>query len=1390
MAEMLQGLALGRQYHQAGDLGRAEEAYRQVLRDNGAHADARYLLAAVCHGQGKLDEAAALYREVLRDRPAHAEAHTNLGVLLSGRGQYGEAVACFERALQYQPGSAEAQFHLAAALRHQGQLDAAEGHYRQALRLRPAYPEALLGLGMTVGRLGRPGEAVTAFREAVRLRPDYALAHNNLAVALADLGRQEEAAASYRRALELNPEFVDAHHNLGIVLRALGRLEESAASYREAVRRKPDHAGAHNNLGVVLAELNRPEEAVAAFREAIRSRPDLASAHNNMGIALAQLRRIDEAVACYREALRHQPAFAEAYSNLGNALARSGQMEEALAAHAEGLRWRADVPDLHSNLGNDLLIQGRHAEALACYERALALNPDYVEAHLHRGLALLLLGRWREGWPEYEWRWRMKSFPKRDFTQPRWDGSPLNGRTILVHAEQGLGDILQFIRYAPLVKERGGRVVVEVPGGLLPLLRTAPGIDLLVPKQKGKLPPFDVHAGLLSLPGILGTTVSSIPANVPYLAANPERVERWRKILDGPEFKVGIAWQGSRTFHWDRYRSIPLAHFAPLAEVAGVRLVSLQKGHGSEQLRDAPFAVTDLGDDVDMKGGGFMDSAAIVKCLDLVITSDTAVAHLAGALGVPVWVALPVSPDWRWLLGREDCPWYPTMHLFRQRRLAEWGEVFERLAVALAAAVRRRAAGGAEKRGRTAARVSDLRAGWRALEAGRPDDAEDVARALLPKENTRAEATCLLGAVQQARGKLAEAAATYREAANLQPGLAEAHHSLGIVLAEMGQADAAAAAFREAVRVRADHADAHAALGNLLRARGQLDEAAASLREALRLRPDSADAHDSLGLVLARQDRLDEAAGHFREAVRLRPDQGEYHHNLGTALLQQGRLEGAVACFREAVRLRPDHVEAHNSLGYALRGLGRYAEAEAGFDRALQLRPDHAGAHANRALLRLLLGDYERGWPEYEWRLQCGDITPPPFRKPVWDGGPLLGRTILLHTEQGLGDTIQFARFAPLVKARGGTVLLACPPKLVPLLSGLAGVDRVVPKAHPLPEFQVHAPLPSLPGILKVHDAAAIPRQVPYLRADPALVAHWRQELKAYPGFKVGIAWRGSPSYREDRWRSIPLAQFARLAAVPRVRLFSLQKGPGAEELRDLGGRFEVVDLGSRLDEETGTFVETAAVLKALDLVVACDTAVNHLAGALGVPAWLPLNLVPDWRWGVRGEDNPWYPTVRLFRQAELGNWEPVFARMAEALSALARGRMAARTLLVEVAPGELIDKITILEIKARRIADAAKLANVRAELEALTAARDRSLPRSAELDRLGEELRAVNEVLWDVEDQVRACEREQDFGERFVELARSVYHNNDRRAALKRQVNELLGSRLVEEKSYAPYEA
>jgi tetratricopeptide (TPR) repeat protein len=547
-------------------------------------------------------------------------------------------------------------------------------------------------------------------------------------------------------------------------------------------------------------------------------------------------------------------------------------------------------------------------------------------------------------------------------------------------------------------------------------------------------------------------------------------------------------------------------------------------------------------------------------------------------------------------------------------------------------------------------------AAWAAYRAGDLPRAERLAREALAAEPDDARTLCLLGIVCQAGRRPAEAREHYAGAVRLKPDYAEAHNNLGVTLAQDGRREEAVESFRQAVRLIPAFAEAHNNLGNALRLVGRLDEAVVSLREAVRLAPDYADAHHNLGLALLSQNQFALAADSFAQVLRRRPDHAGVLHGLGVALLRQDKLPEAAAAFARVLRLRPDEVEALNDQGYTRRKQGRWGESLACFDRAVELQPDHAGAHHNRALLRLTLGDYERGWAEYEWRLLCPEITPPPFRIPLWDGSALAGRTILLHTEQGIGDTFQFARYAPLVKRKGGTVLLACPEKLVGILSGCAGIDRVVVKGKPIPPFDVHASLLSLPYRLGT-TLDDVPAAVPYLTAEPALVEQWRQELGSLRAFKVGIFWQGSPGYREDAYRSIPLARFAPLAAVEGVRLFSLQKGQGTEQLAEVAGRFDVTDLGGRLDETTGAFVETAAVVKNLDLVVTCDSAVGHLAGALGVPVWVALPAVPDYRWMLGRPDSPWYPTVRLFRQERLGEWEEVFARMAGELRALAAAR-------------------------------------------------------------------------------------------------------------------------------------
>jgi Tfp pilus assembly protein PilF len=461
-----------------------------------------------------------------------------------------------------------------------------------------------------------------------------------------------------------------------------GRFAEAAAAYEAALRLRPGHAEAHNNLGVALAEQGRPAEAVECYDRALALQPRYAEANFNRGNTLKAQGHCDEAVAAYREALQMRPQWPGALNNLGLALVQLTRFEEARECYEQALRLMPRYAEAHNNLG--LCLQGMDQLDLALphFDRAVELQHDFAAAHANRAQIWLLLGHFRRGWPEYEWRWRLPGVGLLPVPAPTWDGTPPAGRAILLRAEQGHGDAIQFVRYAKLLAEAGAHVIVDGQAQLLPLLSRCAGVAA-VAVRGGDLPVCDWQTPLLRLPRLLGTTLANIPAPVPYLHPDPDLIEHWRSELGerGP-LRIGIAWQGIPKYPQDRQRSIPLRHFLPLARTRGVRVFSLQKGAGTQQLAEVgDCGIVDLGSRLDETAGAFMDTAAVMTHLDLVVTSDSAVAHLAGALGVPVWVALALAPDWRWLLDRADSPWYPSMRLFRQTALGRWDDVFARIAV-------------------------------------------------------------------------------------------------------------------------------------------------------------------------------------------------------------------------------------------------------------------------------------------------------------------------------------------------------------------------------------------------------------------------------------------------------------------------------------------------------------------------------------------------------------------------------------------------------------------------------------------------------------------------------------------------------------------------------------
>ena len=484
------------------------------------------------------------------------------------------------------------------------------------------------------------------------------------------------------------PHLAEASNNLGNALFRLEHFDEAIAYYRQALQVKPRFAEGWFNLGNALKRQNKLEEAIRCFQEALRLRPSYAEACNNVGSTLTMLDKLDEAVLWYRAAIRINPRYDAAYFNWGNTLARQEKVDEAIQCYRQALHLNSQQAEAQTHLGNLLQQKGKLLEALACFDQALHHNAGRAETHCNRAFLRLLQGDWAQAWPEYEWRLQTEDFPRCPFQQPRWDGSALAGRTLLVLAEQGLGDTILFVRYVLLLRERGHRVIFQCQPPLMPLMTSCLGSEDLF-AQGAAIPAFDVYTPLLSLPGTLGTTPTNVPCGVPYLHAKPELVEQWKQELrcqqnlaEGTRIRIGIAWQGTPTFRGDRQRSIPLTQFGRLAQIPGVLLISLQKGPGVDQLArlNRQFPVLDLGSRLDTTSGAFMDTAAIIRNLDLVIASDTAVPHLAGALGLPVWLALALVPDWRWLLDRQDSPWYPTMRLFRQKFYGDWDHVFDRMA--------------------------------------------------------------------------------------------------------------------------------------------------------------------------------------------------------------------------------------------------------------------------------------------------------------------------------------------------------------------------------------------------------------------------------------------------------------------------------------------------------------------------------------------------------------------------------------------------------------------------------------------------------------------------------------------------------------------------------------
>jgi tetratricopeptide (TPR) repeat protein len=602
---------------------------------------------------GRLAEAEKCCREILADDPDHADSFHLLGMIAAKADQYDRAIEFIARAIRKNPNNADYLSNLGTMLQRQARFDEALKSFNLALSLKPDSTDTWVKLGNVLQRQERFEEAILAYDNALRIDPPRPEAGKNLI----------QANALYKR---------------GVCLRHLMRLDEACISFDQALAIYPDHFDALNDRGRTLLDLWRPGEALIDFRKAIRIDPKSVAPLNNCGITLILLRRCEEALEILDRALSISPGLAELFNNKGNALKFLGRFDEALASYDRSIALRPDYAEAHSNRGNCLDEMGRYDEALSCYQDALALQPDHADTHWNIAVNRLRDGDLRTGWVENEWRWKIKSLQvkHRHFTQPLWIGAePIDGKILLLHNEQGLGDALHFFRYVPLLAARGARIVLEVDGPLKELLSGQSGVSHCLAKGEA-IPDFDYHAPLTSLPLAFDTTLDTIPSKAPYISVGAHAIDWGARFHSESLPRIGLVWSGNPVHNNDRNRSMPLESLLPLLDVKA-QFVSLQK-----DVRPCDDVVLRERNDILQVGAelrSFVDTAALIEHLDLVISVDTSVAHLAGALGRPVWIFLPYVPDWRWLLDRTDSPWYPTARLFRQSQTREWRSVVDEM---------------------------------------------------------------------------------------------------------------------------------------------------------------------------------------------------------------------------------------------------------------------------------------------------------------------------------------------------------------------------------------------------------------------------------------------------------------------------------------------------------------------------------------------------------------------------------------------------------------------------------------------------------------------------------------------------------------------------------------
>jgi len=945
-----------------------------------------------------------------------------------------------------------------------------------------------------------------------------------------------------------------ANHFLGIVADNHNNANDAIAYMIRSLEFSPENDVFHCNLAEVYRKNNHPQLAIESLKNALKINPESVNALLNLSLLYHTTNQTNLAMDTCCQCLKYQPEHMGALTQLNLLFQSTGNYDDAIKTCEKMLQLNMHNANAWNALGVACHKKGNYELAAHCFDKALQINPKSALAHENRAVIWLLHKNFEKGFLEYQW------FRKKQFYPELSINDAIEGKSIFIYSERGFGDIIQFSRYLPLLKEKRASVIFQVPGALIRLFSNSQMADQYLLSDQKKLPSYDYASGILFLPCFFQTTEKTIPSKIPYVKA-PETIKRILRAEineNKKQFNVGIVFAGNPQNENDRHRSIPITFFESIARMPGIRLFSFQKDQHHYKL------LNQLPDDISIVNLGvlfedFADTASAIQSMDLMICVETAVAHLAGAMGHPTWLLLSTVPDWRWLLDCQDNPWYPSMKIFRQTQVDNWSELIEQVKNALV------------------------------------------------------------------------------------PIMTKTMTQRGMMLMQNEQYSQAYEFFEPITQINPKSFDAWFYAGNASGFQKHYSHSIDCYEKAVAINPNHAICQYNLGRAWYSQRNYKKAIICFQKAIELDSSYYKAIYNLGSAHYRIRNLDKSIDLFKQAMALQPDMIDIYTNLGACYGKKGELSTAISWHQKAINDSPDYADGHYNLSISLLLDGRLKEGFQEYEWRLKRSDFPKPGYDKPLWDGTEFKNKTLLVYMEQGFGDAIQFVRYLPFVKSLGGTVILVCHPLLQRLFETARGADKIIPENQPLPTFDYHISLMSLPAIFKT-ELDTIPSETPYLSIpleapeslDNVIDAH-NQE------FKVGFVWAGNPANKHDRDRSIPLYMFSYLAKVKGIKLFSLQKD---HQHADTLKMFDFVDLAPYIQD----FSDTAYAISRLDLIISVDTAVAHLAGAIHHSVWVLLPKVPDWRWLLNRDHSPWYPSARLFRQKDFDIWSDVFIAVIRAL--------------------------------------------------------------------------------------------------------------------------------------------